>query len=44
MPILAFEVPLGPWLLVRAAAFQPIAPPLDGLSTPARDAAVRALQ
>jgi hypothetical protein len=42
MPMLAFEVPLGLWLLVRAAAFRPIAPPLDGLSTPATDAVVRA--
>jgi Domain of unknown function (DUF4386) len=42
LPMLAFEVPLGVWLIVRAAALQRTAPPLDALSTPARDAAVRA--
>ena len=42
LPMLAFEVPLGVWLLVKGV--RPIAPPLDAPARPARDGAARARQ
>lgn len=42
LPMLAFEVPLGVWLLVKGIRLPPIARPPGARARPATDAAVRA--